>query len=403
VRLPLPLPPALRLPELRVRRNAVSPGPRASLRVTAAAAVAGAALVAVPVAHAVTAPRAHQAAKTAAGAGPAARSAPAGASGQQFTNPVLGPGQDPSVVTDGGWYYFTQTSPDSTYITVRRSRSILSLAGAVKTVVWRGGTSGSPCCEWWAPELHHVGGGWYIYTTADNGNNDNHRLQVLAASSPLGPYTYKGQLTTPGGDWSIDPSPLQLPDGQLYLAWSGWPGSANGVQNIYLAKMSNPWTITGGRTELSTPSYPWELNSGTVPVKVNESPEPIIRGGRVFISYSASGCWTPDYALGLLSASTGSNLLDASSWAKSSQPILHSNAAAGIYGPASNGWFTSPDGKQTWVVFHAVNDPAGNCGLERDVYAQPVSWSADGTPQLGGEPVPLTTPIRVPSGDPGAP
>jgi hypothetical protein len=91
-----------------------------------------------------------------------------------FTNPVLGPGQDPSVMMAGGWYYFTQTSPDATYITIRRARSIKSLAAAPKTVVWRGGGAGSPCCEWWAPELHFIDGAWYIYTTADNGNNDNH-------------------------------------------------------------------------------------------------------------------------------------------------------------------------------------------------------------------------------------
>lgn len=325
------------------------------------------------------------------------------AGAQTFTNPVLGPGQDPSVVTYHGWYYFTQTSPDSTYITIRRARSIKSLAAATKTVVWRGSEAGSPCCEWWAPELHFVDGKWYIYTTADNGNNNNHRLQVLQASSPLGPYTYMGQLTTPGNHWSIDPSPLQLPDGSLYLVWSGWPDDVNGVQNIYLARLANPWTITGDRTLLSTPTYPWELNSGTVGVKVNESPEPIVHGDRVFITYSGSGCWTPDYALGLLSAPVSANLLDPSSWTKSTNAVFSSNPSADIYGPASNGFFTSPDGQQTWMVFHAVNDKNGNCGLERDVYAQQVTWGADGSPQFGGEPVPITTPIRVPSGDPGAP
>jgi GH43 family beta-xylosidase len=330
--------------------------------------------------------------------GPGASSA-----AKTFSNPVLGPGQDPSVLTYQGWYYFTQSSPDSKTITIRRSRSIKSLAAAPKTVVWQASRSGSPCCDWWAPELHHIDNRWYIYTTADDGNNDNHRLQVLQAADPLGPYTYKGQLTTPGGDWSIDPSPLQLPNGQLYLAWSGWPGSTNGVQNIYLARLANPWTITGNRTLLSTPTYSWETQAGTVGVKVNESPEPIVHGGRVFITYSASGCWTPDYALGLLSASTSANLLDASSWAKSATPVFQSNTSAGIYAPASNGWFTSPDGRQTWMVFHATNDAAGNCGLERAVYAQPVTWGANGFPQLGGEPVPLTDTLPVPSGDPGAP
>lgn len=336
--------------------------------------------------------------------GPASQADRSSPAALTFTNPVLGPGQDPSVVTDHGWYYFTQTSPDSTYITIRRARSIKSLAAAPKTVVWRGGQAGSPCCEWWAPELHFVDGAWYIYTTADNGNNDNHRLQVLRASDPLGPYTYMGQLTTPGNHWSIDPSPLQLPGGKLYLAWSGWPDDVNGVQNIYLAQLANPWTITGPRTQLSTPAYPWEQNSGTVPVKVNESPEPLVHGGQVFMTYSASGCWTPDYALGLLSAPAGANLLDASSWHKSATPVFSSNPSAGIYGPASNGFFTSPDGRQTWMVYHAVNDKNGNCGLERDVYAQRVTWGANGVPQFGtGQPVSLTTPLRVPSGDPGAP
>jgi hypothetical protein len=50
---------------------------------------------------------------------------PAGAAGKVlggsrgakwFSNPVLGPGQDPSVMSYGGWYYYTQSSPDTTYI-----------------------------------------------------------------------------------------------------------------------------------------------------------------------------------------------------------------------------------------------------------------------------------------------
>ena len=32
-----------------------------------------------------------------------------------------------------------------------------------------------------------------------------------------------------------------------------------------------------------------------------------------------------------------------------------------------------------------------------------VTWTANGVPRFGGQPVPMTTPLRVPSGDPGAP
>jgi GH43 family beta-xylosidase len=321
-----------------------------------------------------------------------------------FSNPVLGPGQDPSVTTYRGWYYLVQSSPDTSYITVRRSRSIKSLAASVRHVVWRGGRAGSPCCEWWAPELHAVNGRWYIYTTADNGTNENHRLQVLAARSPLGPYLYKGQLNTPGSTWSIDPSPLLLPNRRLFLFWSGWPGTINGVQNIYIAAMSNPWTVSSGRTLLSTPAYVWERypNPGPPPVYVNESPEPIIHNSTISVTYSASGCFTPNYSLGLLSARVGSNLLNAGSWTKSPEPIFQSNPAADIFGPASNGFFLSPDGKQTWIAFHGVNDSAGNCGFERAIYVQRVSWNANGTPNLGGMPLPMTNAFHVPGGDPGA-
>ena len=332
-----------------------------------------------------------------------------GREAQWFSNPVLGQGEDPSVITYGGWYYYTQSSPDTMYISIRRSRSIKSLAASVRHVVWRGGRAGSPCCDWWAPELHVINGRWYIYTTADDGINANHRLQVVEARSPLGPFIYKGQLSTPGNFWSIDPSPLQLPDRKLFLFWSGWPGTTNGIQNIYIAQMSNPWTVSSGRTQLSTPSDPWELhpNPAMPPanptVYVNESPEPILHRSTISVTYSGSGCFTPDYALGLLSAQVDSDLLNPSSWTKSPTPIFQSNPAADIYGPASNGFFLSPDGTQTWFAFHAVTDQAGNCGWERNVYAQRVTWRANGTPALGGMPHPMTKPIKVPSGDPGAP
>jgi GH43 family beta-xylosidase len=324
--------------------------------------------------------------------------------GQTFSNPVLGQGQDPSLVYDGGWYYFIQSAPDTRSLNIRRSHSLRDLASAPKTVIWHGGDQGSPCCEWWAPELHRIGSSWYVYVAADDGNNDDHRLYVLRAATPLGPYSFVGKLTTPDDKWSIDGTVLTLP-GQTqpsYLLWSGWPGDVNGQQNIYIARLQNPYTTVGPRTLLSTPTYPWELHSADVPVKVNEGPEAIVNAGRIFVTYSASGCWTPDYALGLLSAPLGSDLMQASSWTKSRQPVFRTNARAGVYGPAHNGFFRSPDGTQLWMAFHATNDPNGNCGLERNVWAQPVTFTADGTPQLG-KPLSNNAVLPLPSGDPGAP
>jgi GH43 family beta-xylosidase len=41
--------------------------------------------------------------------------------------------------------------------------------------------------------------------------------------------------------------------GKLYLIWSGWEGDTNGTQNIYIARMKNPWTVESARLRVSTP------------------------------------------------------------------------------------------------------------------------------------------------------
>ena len=57
-------------------------------------------------------------------------------------------------------------------------------------------------------------------------------------------------------------------DKQLYMIWSGWEGDENGQQNIYIAKMKNPWTIEGNRVQISSPTFDWEtigdLNDATI-------------------------------------------------------------------------------------------------------------------------------------------
>jgi GH43 family beta-xylosidase len=79
--------------------------------------------------------------------------------------------------------------------------------------------------------------------------------------------------------------------------WSGRdPEATRNAQNIYIAPMSDPVTISSPRVRLSTPEYPWER----VGWPVNEGPEVLYRNGKTHIVYSASGGTTPDYALGLL-------------------------------------------------------------------------------------------------------
>ncbi|MGI3780704.1 MAG: glycoside hydrolase family 43 protein, partial [Janthinobacterium lividum] len=213
-----------------------------------------------------------------------------------------------------------------------------------------------------------------------------------------GPYRYEGQLRLPGNRWAIDATVFTLADAS-YVVWSGWPGDKNGEQDLYLGRLGSPTEVAGRAVRISRPELGWERHAGSVGVHVNEGPAALVSGGRVFLTYSASGCWTPQYALGMLTADVTSDLLDPTSWRKSPTPVFAPAGGSGLYGTGHNNFFTSPDGRQTWIVYHAVTNPEGSCGDDREVYAQPITFAADGTPQLG---TPSSAAVPLPSGDPGS-
>ncbi|MBD2867988.1 family 43 glycosylhydrolase [Paenibacillus sp. IB182493] len=303
-----------------------------------------------------------------------------------FYNVIYQDGADPWVYkhTDG-YYYFTKTTGGN--VTIWKSASLTGLDAGVSRVIETG------CCGIWAPEIHYVNGAWYIYYAKDDGDNVNHRMYVMENTSPdpmQGTWTYKGQITDPTNKWAIDGTVLQV-NNELYFIWSGWEGNTNVRQNLYIARMSNPWTIDSNRTEIARPVHGWETNHSP---HVNEGPQVIVRNGVISLVYSASGSWTNDYCLGLITASTGSNLLQASSWSKRSQPIFKS--ANGLYGPGHHSFTKSPDGKEDWILYHVAK--YNNAGWNREIRAQKFTWNADNTPNLGA-PANPNAPIAVPSGE----
>lgn len=329
----------------------------------------------------------------------------ASAGQKTFTNPLLASGPDPWSIYKDGWYYYMHTTADD--LTIWKTRSLADLGKARKTVVWTPPKTGPYSDNIWAPELHFLRGRWYIYFAADGGENQTHRVWVIENASPdptRGAWTMKGKLADPSDKWAIDCSVFEH-RGQLYAVWSGWPGDENGVQNIYIARMSNPWAIEGSRVLLSTPSLEWETvgdiekpGGGPRHVDVNEGPQILVHGDRVFLIYSASGCWTESYSLGMLTASADADLLDPASWKKSPTPVFTPSPDARAYATGHNSFFKSPDGKEDWILYHANPEPNLGCGGRRSPRAQPFMWKADGTPDFG-RPVRAGAPVRRPSGE----
>jgi len=93
----------------------------------------------------------------------------------------------------------------------------------------------------------------------------------------------------------------------------------------------------------------------------------------------------------MLTAVSGSNLLDATSWKKSPKPVFQQSPKAGAYATGHNSFFKSPDGRD-WILYHANSAPRQGCGQHRSPRAQPFTWKPDGTPEFG-QPIPIGTPI----------
>lgn len=313
-----------------------------------------------------------------------------------FRNPLnLSAGADPWLLYYEGSYYLTTTQASA--IRMWKAPTIAGLVKATPTTLWTD-TTPARCCNMWAPEFHLLDGPngkrWYLYYTAGTqGTFDNQRMHVLesSGSDPLGPYSYKARIFDKTNDgWAIDGSVLQMPDNKLYLLFSSWQGD---YQNMFIAPMSDPWTISGPRVLLSTPSYDWERQTGNV----NEGPVALQHDGKTFIIYSASACWGPDYKLGMLTY-TGGDVLDPTSWQKNATPVFERSDANKVFAPGHNGFFTSPDGSENWIVYHANMSVNAGCTDTRTTRVQKFTWNADGTPNFG-TPVPLGTPIPEPSGE----
>lgn len=307
----------------------------------------------------------------------------------EIRNPVVLQRADPSIYRhDDGYYYFTATVPAYNLIELRRASTLDGLSAAKSTVIWRAHTSGEMASHIWAPELHRIDESWYIYFAAGSSSNVwDIRVYVLSnpAQNPLeGTWSERGQLLTNGPKsngsyFALDATTFEH-KGSRYLVWAEADPSIAANTVLFIAPMSNPWTLSARGVRISAPEYDWEKRGHAV----NEGPAVLKRNGKIFISYSASAT-DANYCLGLLTASDTSSLLQASAWSKSSVPIFHS--ANGVYGPGHNQFTTSADGSVDLIVYHArdyekiegepLDDP------NRATRVQPLAWKSDGTPDFG--------------------
>ncbi|UYZ62091.1 glycoside hydrolase family 43 protein [Hymenobacter weizhouensis] len=323
-------------------------------------------------------------------------SAPPATETTTYRNPLLASGADPWVTEKDGFYYYMHTTGNN--LTLWKTAKMSELGSAPSKVIWTPPASGPTSRDIWAPEIRFLDGKWYVYFTAGPGGCcAGQRMWVLensAADPTTGTWVDRGQLTVPGQDlWAIDATILEQ-NGKRYVLWSGQePNSVE--QRLYIAQLSNPWTIVGPRVQLSRPEFGWETIGDP---DVNEGPQVLKRGSKTFIVYSASHCSSDDYALGMLTASSTADPMNVASWTKSSVPVFTKDPADRAFGPGHNSFFKSKNGQEDWILYHANANAGQGCGGARSPRMQKFSWNADDTPNFG-DPAPLGTALPEPGGE----
>jgi GH43 family beta-xylosidase len=322
-----------------------------------------------------------------------------------FKNPI-GAGQDPWVVKSGGFYYFVESQNNQ--IWVYKTTSLTMLKQNTGVVVFT-----APAGNWnetniWAPELHHINGLWYIYYAGGRKHPDgtdapftSQRAGVLRSSAddPQSPYVDMGMLYTgdnvaagTGDTWAIDLTVGTI-NGQLYAVWSGWDQNAatdRTPQNLYIARMSTPTTISTNRVKISSPDQSWEQGPE---LPLQEGPEFLEHAGQQFIIYSANDSWLPTYQLGQLKlTSPTADPLNPASFVKTG-PVF--SGTTDVYGVGHSSYTTSPDGTEDWIVYHSKT--SASPGWDRVIRTQKFTWNADGSPHFG-TPTPTGESVQAPSG-----
>jgi GH43 family beta-xylosidase len=312
--------------------------------------------------------------------------APVAAPACTFANP-LAPGADPWVVRRDSVYYYVQSHDRRIWIS--RSARLSDVFTAPARAVWSAPDTGWNRTNVWAPELHFIDGRWYVYyaagragppfTSQHAGVLQSGSADALGRWADRGPiYTGDSAGTGTGDRWSIDMTVGRIA-GRYYAVWSGWASRASTdktPQQLYIAPLENPWTISANRVLLSAPDAEWERGPE---LDLQEGPEFLQRDGTVLLVYSTRDSWLKEYALGQLRLrDTTDNPLDPSSWTKTG-PVFTGNAD--VFGVGHASFVTTPDGSEHWIVYHSKEAPTP--GWRRSVRMQRFDWSDASAPKFG--------------------
>ena len=305
-----------------------------------------------------------------------------------FRNPISpNSAADPFMTFDPvtGYYYALFTCGSRLELFRSRHAGSIITDGDSRVIYLPNGERDDIWGDVWAPEMHRgTNGKWYIYTSGRMKNQPGpgtKRLFIMEGPSEdpfVGEWIFRG-MPTPE-IFSIDPTVYTAPDGVQYLCSSRVDEKLGQVLDI--CSLVNPYTCAKNAVTIAHAELDWELVEPYVGRRaIVEGAFFLERQGRLFIIYSANGCWSDHYCLGVLEH-TGGELCNAANWKKHEKPLfVYGN---GLYGPGHASFFTSPDGTEVWCAYHGMKEHNETVTLAARYFnIQRVDFTPDGYPVMG--------------------
>lgn len=328
--------------------------------------------------------------------------APAAARAGTYTNPVYrGSMPDPFVLRHGGRYYaYGTTGAGRT-----RDGRIFTLLGSPDLVDWTelGGAltppSPDPVYQYWAPEVAHHDGAFFLYYSMGGKEEEKFALRVATSDRPEGPFKDAGAqlVDCEKNRFTIDAHPYRDDDGQWYLFYARnfldtgggvHPGTALVVDRLVgmtklagecrtVVRARHPWTLyeANRRMEVYGKTFDWHTIEGAFVRK---------RGGRYYCFYSGSNYQTANYGVDYVVAEKVTGPYTG----QGSGPRVLRGVPGKVRGPGHHSIVLGPDGRTEYVVYHAW-DPAMKV---RQMCVDRLEWTPAG-PRVAG---PTVTPQPLP-------
>lgn len=306
----------------------------------------------------------------------------------KFTSMVDADGGDPWIIEKDGWYYYTKTSGYE--IKLWRSRNLSFVFGGEVQEVFQ--NKRRLFDSIWAPELHFFEGRWVIYFAANI--NDSHHRSYAISNDSMDPFRGSWKFSEIKGmddNFAIDAT--LLISNKNYLIWSGRETLVDETQNLYISELVNWNEVIGSRVLLSSPEFDWEKRFDC---PINEGPVTVVKNNTINLVYSGSPSWENGYCLGLLTARTGTDLLNPKNWHKSKNPIF--DEGNDVYSPGHNSFVTTKDGKENWMIYHSAR--YSHSGFKRSVRMERYGFDKNDRVMInGGKPLSSSSLQELPSGD----